>query len=177
MSYRTLPLIAILAVMVAACTMAPPPPPPNAVPAADIAGLLVALHEAEVQSGNAAATKATSADVRSFAQTLVSDHTAAMNSVRDAFGRIGVTASESNTSRTLRQNAQQTITNLATYSGAEFDRRFMQAQVDMHRWAINAIDSALLPSTTRRETRTLLEEQRGHIAQHLDRAQTILRGL
>ena len=174
MSYRTLPLILALSI-VAACATAPPPP--NAVAPADTAGIVTAIHEAEVQAGNAARERATSAEVRSFAQTLVADHTAAMNQARDAFGRLGVTAAENDTTRTLRQNAQQTMTNLATYSGAEFDRRFMQSQVDMHRWAVNVLDTALIPSATRRETRDLLQQQRDHVAQHLERAQTILRGL
>ena len=175
MSYRTLPLIATLAVMLAACAAAPPPP--NAVAPADMAGIVTTLHEVEAQTGSAGLTRATSPDVRAFAQTLVDDHTAAMNSARDAFARLGVTAAENETTRALRQNAQQAVTNLATYSGAEFDRRFMQAQVDMHRWALNTLDTALIPSAARRETRTLLEEQRGHLASHLERAQTILRGL
>lgn len=176
MSYKRLPLIATLAVMVAACTMTPPPPP-NAVAPADIAGIVIALHEAEVQAGNAGRANATSADVRAFAQALVDDHTAALSSARDAFAREGITPAESDTSRALRSNAQTAITNLATYKGAEFDRRFMQSQIDMHRWAVDVLDTALIPSVTRRELRELLQTQRGHVAGHLERAQTIHRGL
>jgi putative membrane protein len=134
-------------------------------------------NEGEVQQGNAASARATSADVRSFAQMMVSDHTMAMNNGRDVFSRNGITPSENATTRTLRETSQRTVTNLNTYSGPAFDRTYMQSQVDLHQWLLTSLDTALIPSAMNPEVRSLLQTQRASVATHLDRARQILNGL
>lgn len=52
----------------------------------------------------------------------------------------------------------------------------MKAQVDMHSWLLNQIDSSPMPSS-RGDLRTLLVNHRAAVAAHLDRARTILNSL
>ncbi len=150
---------------------------PGMWPESDIAGILMTANEGEVQQGNVASTRATSSDVRAFAQMMVTDHTNAMNTARDVFNRNGITAGENATSRSLRDTSQRTVTNLSTYSGAAFDPTYMQSQVDVHQWLLNSLDTALIPSAMRPEVRSLLQTQRASVAAHLDRARQILNGL
>jgi putative membrane protein len=150
---------------------------PGAWPQSDIAGVVMTANEGEVQQGNAAVSKATSSDVRAFAQMMVSDHTSAMNMARDVFSRNGITPAENDTTRKLRDTSQRAITNLGTYSGASFDRMYMQAQVDTHQWLLNSLDSTLIPSATNDDVRTLLQNQRAAVSTHLDRARQILGGM
>jgi putative membrane protein len=179
MTQRRIPLLAILVMLLSACatTTDTMEPRPGATPEGDIAAIVTAANEGEIQQGQAASARATSADVRAFAQMMVTDHTAALNSARDTFNRAGINPSENNISTTLRSGSQTTVTNLNTYSGAAFDRTYMQTQVDLHSWLLNALDVALIPSTVTPELRTLLETQRASVAAHLDRARTILSGL
>ncbi|MBV8517000.1 MAG: DUF4142 domain-containing protein [Acidobacteria bacterium] len=149
---------------------------PGALSANDVAGIVATANEGEIQEGQAAAPRATSAEVRAFAQMMVSDHTAALTAARDAFARNNVTPAENDTMRTLREGAQRTVTNLATYNGAAFDRMYMQSQVDVHQWLLTTMDTVLIPSS-RGEMRTLLETQRAAVASHLDRARQIRAGL
>lgn len=150
---------------------------PGMWPESDIAGIVMTANEGEVQQGNAAASRATSADVRAFAQMMVADHTAAMNNARDVFTRHGITAGENTTTRTLRDNSQRTVTNLATYTGTAFDRTYMQTQIDLHQWLLTSLDTALIPSATRPDVRSLLQTQRASVAAHLERARAIHGGL
>jgi uncharacterized protein (DUF305 family) len=78
-----------------------------------------------------------SREVRSFAQMMVSDHTAALAAARDTLQREGITPGENATTRTLRDNSQRAVSSLSTYSGASFDRTYMQSQVDLHQWLLN----------------------------------------
>lgn len=149
---------------------------PGALPPADIAGIMTAANEGEVQQGQAASTRATSADVRSFAQMMVTDHTTALDNARDVFNRNGITPGDNDITRTLRTNSQRTVTNLATHTGASYDREYMRTQVALHQWLLNALDTALIPSATG-ELRTLLQTQRGSVAAHLERARQISSGL
>jgi putative membrane protein len=149
---------------------------PGMHPATDVAGIVQTANEGEIQQGQAASSRATSADVRAFAQMMVADHTAALSAAQATFQSEGITPAENATTRTLRDNSQRTIANLATFSGASFDRTYMQAQVDMHQWLLNTLDTALIPSSTG-NMRTLLQTQRASVATHLDRARQILGGL
>lgn len=97
-------------------------------PETDIAGIVAAVNEGEIQQGNAASAKATSADVVAFAQMMVADHTAALSNGQAVFARNDITPGENDTTRTLRANSQLTVTNLNTYTGTAFDRTYMQTQ-------------------------------------------------
>jgi putative membrane protein len=179
-SARRLPLLFVLVVLLAACgttssTMMQTIP--GAMPDADVAGIVTAANEGEVQQGSAASSRATSGDVRSFAQMMVADHTAALNTARDMLSRNNTTPAENETSRGLRDNSQRTITNLATYSGAAFDREYMQTQVNLHQWLLTTLDTVLIPSARNADMKALLITQRGSVAAHLERARSIRAGL
>lgn len=179
MTRLRIPTFAVLIMMLSACatTTDTMEPRPGSTPEGDIAAILTAANEGEVQQGQAASTRATNADVRAFAQMMVTDHTAALNTARDTFNRAGINPSDNNISTTLRTNSQTAVTNLNTYSGPAFDRTYMQTQVDLHSWLLNALDTALIPSAVTPELRTLLQTQRASVATHLDRARAILGGL
>ena len=152
-------------------------PMPGAHPETDVAGIVATANEGEIQQGNAASARATSADVVAFAQMMVADHTAALNNAREVFTRSNITPGENDTTRTLRANSQLTVTNLATYSGTAFDRTYMQTQVDLHQWLLTTLDTALIPSARTPELRTLLTTQRASVAAHLERARQIVGNL
>jgi putative membrane protein len=146
---------------------------PGRLPANDIAGILATANQGEIDQANAALSKATNADVRAFAQMMVTDHTNAASKANDVFSRNGITPADNSTTSELKTNGQRSTMNLNAYSGAAFDRAYMQAQVDMHSWLLTNLDSLLIPSA-RGDLRTLLESTRGTVSSHLDKAREIL---
>ena len=139
----------------------------------DVVAVVQAANEGEVQHGQAAGSKASADEVRAFAQMMVTDHTGSSNRI----SRIGITPSENETSRTLRQNARQTLDALNSYSGAAFDRQYMQSQIDVHQWVLTALDSSLIPGARNPELREQLTSMRANVAMHLQRARQIRDGL
>lgn len=174
--FKNASLIAAVALFTAACatTMAPMP---GALPPSDVAGILTTANQGEVQQGQAASTKATSASVRSFAQMMVTDHTSANERAGEVFGRKGISPGDNDTTRALRANSERTIANLNTYNGAAFDREYMRTQVEMHEWTLNTLDNMLIPSSRDADIRALLKTQRGAVAAHLEQARSILGSL
>jgi putative membrane protein len=136
-------------------------------------GIVIAANQGEVDQGNAAASRATNADVRAFAQMMVTDHTTALAAVRDTSSRAELTPLDNDTTAALQRGSRETITNLNTYSGADFDRTYMQSQVDLHQWLLNQLDRVLIPTTRNRDLRSLLETQRTSVAAHLEQARQI----
>lgn len=165
--------VAVLSVFLGACASmtGTAANTPNSDP--HITGIVVAANQGEIDQGNAASTRATNADVRAFAQMMVTDHTTALGALRDTASRAGVTAMDNDTTAALQRTSRETITNLATYSGAEYDRQYMQTQVNLHQWLLTALDQHLIPMARNRDLRSLLETQRVSVAAHLEQARAI----
>jgi putative membrane protein len=144
---------------------------------AEIAGIVTTANQGEVDQANVALTRASSSDVRDFAQMMVRDHSAALTSAQGVFSGQNISPADTDTSNTLRSGSQQTISALNTYTGSAFDRAYMQAQVDQHQWLLRTIDNSLIPSARSTAVRDLLLTQRGAVSSHLDRARQILQGL
>lgn len=138
-----------------------------------IANIAMVANEGEAQQGAAAASRATSADVRSFAQMMVSDHTNALNAARDVATRNSITPLENDTTQALRTGTPQVIANLETYRGADYDRQYMDYQIALHQWLLNGLDTTLIPQAVNADLRSLLQTQRGAVAAHLEQARAI----
>src|SRR5436305_6708764 len=82
---------------------------------------------AEVQLGQMAAQKGTNADVKSFGQHMVDDHTKANDDLKAIAAKEGMTVPES-----LNPKDQALQSKLQNLSGAEFDRAYMKAMVKDH---------------------------------------------
>ena len=149
---------------------------PEMMSAADVAGIVRTANQGEIDSGNAASPKATNAEVKAFAQMMVSDHTAALRAANDVFARHAITPADNDTTRQLQSGTQQTISALNTYSGMAFDRMYMQSMVDAHQWLLNTMNTTLIPAA-RGDLKDLLTTQRAAVSTHLDRARQILAGL
>ena len=141
---------------------------------ADIAQIMTTANQGEIDQANAALSKASSADVRAFAQMMVNDHTSALNSLSSLLTSRNITPSTSNDiASTLQSGSRQTVSNLSTYSGADFDRQYINAQVDVHQWLLTQLDNSIIPSARDRRLRDLLTQQRAAVSSHLDRARQI----
>ena len=174
MQKRALIPVALLAVFLGACaTMTDDGMAgrPNSDP--HVVGIVAAANQGEIDQGNAAASRATNPDVRAFAQMMVTDHTTALGAIRDTSARAGIMQTDNDTTAALQRTSRETITNLATYSGAEFDRQYMQTQINLHQWLLTALDQHLIPLSTNRDLRSLLETQRVSVAAHLEQARAI----
>ena len=177
---RNISLLITTLVFAAGCATTyndPVPPVAGTMSDAEVAGVVQVANEGEVSMGQTASQKATSEEVRAFAQMMVTDHNNALSQLRSFLSSNNMTPADTNESRNLRSAGQQTVTALNTYSGRAFDREYMRSQVEMHQWLLNALDNTLIPSTRSAGFRTWLQTQRSAVATHLDRARRIQSGL
>ncbi len=122
---------------------------------------------AEVQMGNLALQKATSADVQAFAQRMVTDHSKSNEELQQLATTKGVALPAE-----VNEEYDDALEHLTSLSGAAFDKAYMQHMVDDHRKAVDLFTNA---STSSQDTdlkawagRTLPTLQ-----QHLQLAQTV----
>jgi predicted outer membrane protein len=82
----------------------------------------------EIKLGQLATQRAESADVKQFAQTLVDDHTKALEQLKEAAQKANVTLPTD-----IDSKHQKKVDKLTETSGAEFDRKYIDAMVDAHK--------------------------------------------
>jgi putative membrane protein len=97
--------------------------------------------------GELAKTKAWSSAVKGFAQTMITDHGAVNQQAVKLAQRLKVTPQANDVSRQLQQAADEARAGLETKSGAEFDRAYIEREVQYHQAMLDALDQALSEST------------------------------
>ena len=83
---------------------------------------------AEVELGRLAAERSANAEVKQFAQMMVSDHTQAGNELRQAASANGLQLAGE-----LPDDSEKLMQELQGLRGPEFDREYMEAMVEAHR--------------------------------------------
>jgi putative membrane protein len=91
---------------------------------------------AEVQAGKLAASKASSAEVKKFAQHMVDDHGKHLSEARSMAKTKGVQLPSA-----PAKKHQQAMKKLESASGAEFDKVFMQQMVKDHEDALKLVQN------------------------------------
>jgi putative membrane protein len=140
---------------------------------AQIASIVVTANQVDIDAGKLAASKATSAEVKKFAQQMVTDHTSVNKQATALVTRLKVTPEDNATSLTLKAGGDKNIANLKTLRGARFDRAYIDNEVTYHQAVIDAIDKTLVPSAQNAELKALLVKVRPAFVAHLEHAKTI----
>lgn len=148
---------------------APPISDPKFVEQATAAGL------AEVESGRIAVQKATSPDVKAFAEDMIRDHEKANADLRKLAeaGGFPTEGSKGSPPATGEQGAaRQSARSLAELSGARFDREYMMTQVKDHDEAVRLYEAQAANSRDE-QLRGFATAQLPILKHHLERARTI----
>jgi putative membrane protein len=165
--------------------MAPPAPgtvPPGGTTAAlstpQIVAVLTASDSAEIKPSQLAMQKAQNADVKAYAQRMITDHGMLEDSLKALERQENLSPAPNAMSQQIETQTRSTLQQLQGLSGAEFDRAYMQAMVQSHQSALNAVDTQLLPAAQDPKVKMALEQKvRPIIVAHLESAQEIQRSL
>ena len=137
---------------------------------AQIAAIVVAANQVDIDAGKFAAAKTSSDDVKAFANTMVTDHTAVNKSAVDLVTKLKVSPEENDTSRSLKAGGQENLTQLRDLSGKAFDKAYVDHEVAYHEQVINALDTVLIPNAHNAELKALLVKVRPAFEAHLGHA-------
>lgn len=158
---------------VATAPVSATPAATSAVTDPQIADIVVAANQVDIEAGQLAVSKATNPQVKDFANRMITDHTGVNKAASDLVTRLGVTPEENPTSQQIRQEAQQNRTTLQGMSGAAFDSAYIASEVNYHQAVLDAIDNTLIPNAQNAELKALLVQTRPAIEAHLKQAQQI----
>jgi putative membrane protein len=157
-------LLALLAAPAIAFAQASGPTDPQ------IAAIVVVANQVDIDAGKLAKGKTHNKDVKAFAQQMITDHTAVNKQAGDLVKKLGVKPESNPTSEALKKGGDENMAHLKKLKGKEFDKAYVDHEVDYHQQVLDAIDKTLVPSAKNPELKSLIEKVRPAIAAHLDHA-------
>ena len=111
----------------------------------------------DVAAAKQAITKASSKDVKAFAEDMVRDHEAVNKQALDLVKKLKVTPEDNDTSKTLSKQAADKLAELAKLKGAEYDKAYVANEVAYHKAVNGALETLLIPSASNAELKSLLQ--------------------
>jgi putative membrane protein len=139
----------------------------------DMAAVLFAANQGEIDQATVAYPKLVDASVRNFAQMMIDEHQRGLTNTTNIMAANKIVAHDAaKDAIELRDKSKQLVTNFRTAQG-NFDRNYMVAQVEEHQGLLDLLDNKMIPSS-RGDVLTLTQTTRFMVQQHLDRAKVIL---
>jgi putative membrane protein len=139
---------------------------------ANVVDVLTVANQGEVDYSQVAVEKATNASVKQFAQLMVKDHNAMIDAVKGLASKLNVTPAANDKVNDLQKENQKDITDLNAKTGKDFDKEFMEEQVDMHQETLDLLND-LDGRTTNADLKAAIAEAKPKVQAHLDQAKAI----
>ena len=156
-------------VLAAACLL-PAGASAQAITDAQIASIVVTANQVDIDAGKFAASTTANADVKKFAELMVTDHTGVNKSAVELVTRLKVTPADNPTSQSLKSGGESNIAKLRTLKGAAFDTAYIDHEVAYHQQVLDAVDKTLIPGATNADLKALLVKVRPAFVAHLEHA-------
>ena len=140
---------------------------------AQIASIVVTANQVDIAAGKLASSKAANPEVKKFGQLMVTDHTGVNKSATDLVKKLKVTPEDNATSKSIKSGGDENLAKLKKLRGAEFDKAYVDHEVEYHQQGLDAIDKTLIRSAQNAELKALLVKVRPAFVAHLEHAKQV----
>ena len=139
----------------------------------EILQVVIGANQGEINLAELALRNATREDVKQFAAMMKSHHMSGLQKAKGTQTKTKLTPGASDLSAYLDKEVTTVARDLHNKNGADFDRAYMDAQVQAHRDVLAALDHRMIPNATHGELKSLLAETRKVVVGHLTKAEEI----
>jgi predicted outer membrane protein len=112
-------------------------------------------------------------EVREFAQSMLTESSAAQARQNKILAQLGIIPRDSMTSMELTQQTGMLIGGLEVTSAEAFDREYVEAQIALNRTVLGLLDSKLVPSAEQMALSEELQTMRTAVQSHLRQAEEL----
>jgi putative membrane protein len=140
---------------------------------AQIAAIVVAANQVDIDAGKLANAMSTSADVKTFAKLMIHDHTSVNRSATLLVTKLKITPEDNATSQSLRSDGDKNLAQLKDLKAVAFDKAYIDHEVTYHQQVIDAIDRTLIPHAHNDQLKALLVKVRPTFVAHLQHAKDL----
>lgn len=142
-----------------------------------IAHIAVTANQIDIDAAKAVVDKTENPKVKELAQRMIDDHTAVIKQATDLVTKLNVTPEDNATSQSLKANADKAREQIATKSGAEMDKAYVDNEVTYHEAVIAAVKKTLIPNAKNKELKGLLTGVVPALEAHLQHAKGVQKEL
>jgi putative membrane protein len=142
-----------------------------------IAAIVVAANQADIDAAKVAKSLTKNKDVKEFAATMVRDHEAVNKQAKALVKKLKVKPEANPTSKSLADGGKDNVKALKKLKGAAFDKAYADHEVAYHQQVLDAISSTLLPNAKNPELKALIEKVTPAFQAHLEHAKQLQSGL
>ncbi|MDQ3185418.1 MAG: DUF4142 domain-containing protein [Pseudomonadota bacterium] len=140
---------------------------------AEIAAIVVAANQVDIDASKLAESKGSNADVKAFAHRMITDHGDVNKQAVELVTKLKVTPKDNPTSKSLKAGGEKNIANLKKLSGAEFDKAYIDHEIAYHEQVLDAVDKTLIPNAKNEELKALLIKVRPAFVAHTEHAKQV----
>jgi putative membrane protein len=140
---------------------------------ATIVAIFDGANTADIETGELAAKKGSTKEIRDFGAMLARDHKMVRQQGRDLAKKLGVIPTPPKPDEMAAGHAAA-MKKLNAVSGKEFDKAFLEHEVGYHTAVIGAIEKTLLPAIKNAELKDLVVKVAPAFGAHRDAAKNML---
>ena len=139
----------------------------------EVAHVAVTANSIDIDLAKLAKSSSGNPDVKQFASTMITDHSAVNAQASALATKLGVTPKGNEVSRSLLKGATEARATIEPLKGKHFDRAYIDREVAYHQAVLDALDHLLIPTTENAELKQLLVDVRPAFAAHLEHAKKL----
>jgi len=139
----------------------------------EVAHVAVTANSIDIDLAKLAKSSSGNPDVKQFASTMITDHSAVNAQASALATKLGVTPKDNEVSRSLLKGATEARATIEPLKGKHFDRAYIDREVAYHQAVLDALDHLLIPTTENAELKQLLVDVRPAFAAHLEHAKKL----
>ena len=144
---------------------------------AEIAGIVVAANEVDMEAGRYAEANSTNDDVKVYARRMAGEHTDVNESAKKLVSKLNVKPEETAISTGLRAEGKANLLKFKALNGKACDKSYIDQGIELHRKVIDVVDNKLIPNAKNEELKAMLVKVRPSLVSHLEHAQKIMASL
>ena len=139
---------------------------------ANVVDVITVANQGEVDYSQIGVEKATNPAVKEYAQLMVKDHGTMLEGVKSLATKLNITPASNDKANSLKEEVNKDITDLNAKTGKDFDKEFVEEQIDMHQETLDLLGD-LDSKTTNMDLKTAIAEARPKVQAHLDQAKAL----
>jgi len=139
----------------------------------EVAHVVVTADNIDIDLAKLAQSRTHNVEVKGFASTMITDHSAVNAQAVALASRLGVTPKDNAVSQSLVKGATDARATIEKSQGPAFDRAYMDREIAYHQAVLDALDNVLIPTTENADLKQLEVSVRPAIAAHLEHAKKV----
>jgi|SRR6185295_12200469 putative membrane protein len=139
----------------------------------EVAHVAVTANSIDIELAKLAQSRTANPDVKQFATTMITDHSAVNAQATALATKLGVTPKDNAVSQSLLKGAAEARAAIEPLKGKAFDKAYIDREVAYHQAVIDALKTVLIPTTSNAELKKLLVDVQPAFEAHLAHAKKL----